>query len=65
MALRALTIDAAEILGVADRLGSLTEGKLANITLMSGDFADEGSVVKTVFVAGKKIDITEDEEDGQ
>ena len=62
-ALRALTIDAAEILGVADQLGSLAEGKLANITLMSGDFADEESVVKTVFVAGKKIDITEEEEE--
>ena len=64
-ALRALTIDAAEILGVSDQLGSLAEGKLANIVLMSGDFANEASVVKTVFVAGKKIDIPEDEEDGQ
>ncbi|MCH7945564.1 MAG: amidohydrolase family protein, partial [Armatimonadetes bacterium] len=64
-ALRALTIDAAEILGVADQLGSLAEGKLANIVLMSGDFADEESVVKTVFVAGKKIEVPEDEEDGQ
>ena len=30
-ALRAMTIDAAEILGVADRVGSIEPGKMANL----------------------------------
>lgn len=61
-ALRALTIDAAEILGVSDKLGSLTAGKIANIVLMDGDFADDETKVKTVFIAGKKIDIPTEED---
>ena len=62
VALKALTINAAEILGVANQLGSLTKGKLANIVLMSGDFADEDSEVTTVFVAGKMTDLTTEED---
>ena len=36
VALRALTLDAAKALGVADRIGSLERGKLANVVLWSG-----------------------------
>ena len=36
-AIKALTINAAEILGVADRIGSIEPGKLANLLVVKGD----------------------------
>jgi hypothetical protein len=58
-ALRALTLDAAEILGVADKVGSIEVGKLANLVLTTGDWEKPDTKVKHVFVAGKKHDIPE------
>jgi imidazolonepropionase-like amidohydrolase len=52
-ALRALTLDAARALGVADRIGSLEPGKLANVVLWSGDPLDRRAQVKMVFVDGE------------
>jgi imidazolonepropionase-like amidohydrolase len=52
-ALRALTLDAARALGVADRVGSLEPGKLANVVLWSGDPLDRRAQVKMVFVDGE------------
>ncbi len=52
-ALRALTLDAARALGVADRIGSLERGKLANVVLWSGDPFDRKAQVKLVFVDGQ------------
>jgi imidazolonepropionase-like amidohydrolase len=52
-ALRALTLDAARALGVADRIGSLERGKLANVVLWSGDPLDRKAQVKLVFVDGQ------------
>ena len=37
VALRALTLTAAEILGVDDRLGSIEPGKIANLIITDGD----------------------------
>jgi imidazolonepropionase-like amidohydrolase len=51
-ALRAVTLDAASALGVADRLGSLEAGKIANLTVWSGDPLTAGAKVKMVFVDG-------------
>ena len=56
-ALRALTVDAAAILGVSDKTGAIEVGKLADIVLMTGDFASADSKVKSVLVAGKKFDV--------
>jgi imidazolonepropionase-like amidohydrolase len=58
-ALAALTKDAAEILGIADRAGTIEVGKLANLVLMSGDWELAESKVKHVFVNGTKFDIAE------
>jgi imidazolonepropionase-like amidohydrolase len=55
-ALRALTLDAAEIYGVADRLGSVERGKIANLIVTDGDLFDEESKVKIVFVEGLKYE---------
>lgn len=55
-ALRAMTLDAATIYGAADRLGSIEPGKIANLVLMTGDFADAKSTVKTTLVEGTRFD---------
>jgi imidazolonepropionase-like amidohydrolase len=54
-ALRAITLTPAEILGVADRVGSLEVGKDANLLLMSGDPLASATWVDTVIVEGKTI----------
>ena len=55
--IRALTLSAAEIFGVGDRLGSLEAGKIANVLVTRGDLFDEKCVRKIVFIDGKKFDI--------
>lgn len=51
-AIRALTLSAAEIYGVADRMGSVEKGKIANVVVMKGDAFDDKSTVEYVFVDG-------------
>lgn len=52
-ALAALTIDAAELLGVADRLGTITKGKIANIVLLDKPLFDKDARIAMVFVDGE------------
>ncbi|MEW5762798.1 MAG: amidohydrolase [Bacillota bacterium] len=52
-ALASVTIEAARILGVADRLGSLEPGKDADIVVMDRPLFDARSRVKAVFVDGR------------
>jgi imidazolonepropionase-like amidohydrolase len=54
-ALRALTLDAAAILGIAGRTGSLAAGKDADLLLLSGDPLDLSSRVEAVVAAGKVV----------
>jgi len=56
-AIRAFTLDAARILGVDDRLGSIEAGKLANLVVASGDLFEDGAKVESVFVDGEKFDV--------
>jgi imidazolonepropionase-like amidohydrolase len=51
-ALRAITLSPAEILGVSDRVGSLTVGKAANLVIWSGDPFEYATQPERVFVAG-------------
>jgi imidazolonepropionase-like amidohydrolase len=51
-ALRAVTLAAAEALGVADRTGSLDKGKIANLVAWSGEPLSREAKVKMVFVDG-------------
>ncbi len=54
-ALKALTINPAAIFGVADVLGTLEPGKIANLTVTEGDiFTDEEAWIAHVFVDGRK-----------
>jgi len=54
-ALRAITINAAEIWGVAESLGSLDLGKTANVVVANGDPLDMKTDVKRVFIDGQEI----------
>jgi imidazolonepropionase-like amidohydrolase len=62
-ALKAVTINPAEIIGVADRVGSLEEGKDADIVVLSGHPFDFRSVVEWVLVDGETAYRREDEGD--
>lgn len=55
--LRALTLDAATLAGVAERLGSLEPGKLANLVVTDGDLFGEKTAVKHVFVEGVPLKV--------
>jgi imidazolonepropionase-like amidohydrolase len=54
-ALRALTLDAAAILGVGDRLGSLEPGKDANLFISRGDPLEVRTQVTHVFIQGRDV----------
>lgn len=54
-ALRAVTINPARIMGVDDRIGSLTPGKDADLCVWSGDPLDVYSRVETAFVDGVEV----------
>lgn len=57
-ALRAITLDAAQILGIDDMTGSIEEGKDANIVISKGDILDmRSSVVERAFVHGREINL--------
>ncbi|NUQ87249.1 MAG: amidohydrolase [Glycomyces artemisiae] len=55
-ALRAVTINPAEVLGVADRLGSLEAGKDADFCVWSGDPLDYYSTVERAYIDGVQVD---------
>ena len=54
-ALKAITINAAEHLGIADRVGSLEVGKDADIVICDGDIMSNLCRVKRVFIEGKEV----------
>jgi imidazolonepropionase-like amidohydrolase len=58
-AVRALTLSAAEIYGVADRIGSIEKGKIANLVVTRGEIFDDHTKVEMVFVDGRKYTPTE------
>jgi hypothetical protein len=51
-AIRAFTLGAAEIYGLADRLGSIEKGKIANLVVTEGNLFGEKTRVKHIFVDG-------------
>ena len=52
-AIRAMTLSAAEILGVGNRLGTIETGKIANLTVSRGDVFSKDKTITHVFVDGK------------
>lgn len=57
-ALKAVTLYPAQILGVADKLGSLEKGKAATLIVTNGDPLDFPTQVETAFIDGRKIDLS-------
>ena len=59
-ALSAITLNAAKILGIADRTGSLEAGKDANIVISEGDILDmKTSIITHAFIQGRQVDLTD------
>src|SRR5699024_3301728 len=54
-ALRAVTINPAKVLGIADQVGSLAPGKLADVAIWSGDPLDVMQRAQRVFIAGGEV----------
>jgi imidazolonepropionase-like amidohydrolase len=55
VALKSITIFPAEIFGVADRIGSLEVGKVANVIVTDGDPLEIVTHVKRLFIGGEDI----------
>ena len=56
-ALNAVTINAAQILGIDAETGTISEGKIANIMLTDGDPLEHATKVKQLFIAGKPVEL--------
>ena len=56
-ALRAITIDAAQLAGVADRVGSLEAGKDADVVLCSAHPFSMDCTIQAVFIDGKQTGV--------
>ena len=54
-ALRCVTLNPAEILGIDNKIGSLEAGKDADIVIWSGNPFDFYSEVEKVFINGKEV----------
>jgi len=57
-AIRALTLDAATILGVGDKVGSLEPGKDATLIVVDGDPLEIRSSVERLFIQGRSVDLS-------
>ncbi len=57
-ALKSVTLYPAQILGVADRMGSLEVGKMANVVVTDGDLLDPRTNIKHMFIGGRMIPLT-------
>jgi imidazolonepropionase-like amidohydrolase len=56
-ALKAITLNAAQIWGVSDKLGSIEEGKSADLMVTDGDPLEAKTNVKQLFIKGKPVDL--------
>ena len=56
-AIRAITINAAELLGVDDRLGSIEPGKVANLLIANGDPLEIPTEVTHVLINGRSVSL--------
>lgn len=57
-ALKAVTLYPAQILGVADKLGSIEPGKLANLVITDGDLLEPTTQVRGLFINGVPVEPT-------
>jgi imidazolonepropionase-like amidohydrolase len=57
-ALRAVTLAPAQILGVADRLGSIEVGKVANLVVTDGDLLEARTKTRHLFIDGRPVPLS-------
>jgi imidazolonepropionase-like amidohydrolase len=57
-ALKAVTLYPAQIMGAADRMGSIEPGKLANLVITDGDILEARTHIRHLFIAGRNVPIT-------
>jgi len=57
-ALKAVTINAAQIWGVADQIGSIEKGKWADLIVTDNDPLETATQVKHMFIKGKSVDLS-------
>ncbi len=57
VALAALTSDAARMAGVDGRLGTIQKGRIANVVVTDGDWIEERTRVRHVFIDGRPVEI--------
>lgn len=58
-ALKAITLYPAQILGVADRVGSLEKGKDATLFVSDGDPLDTPTQITAAWIRGRKVDLND------
>jgi imidazolonepropionase-like amidohydrolase len=58
-ALKAITIYPAQILGVADHVGSLEPGKAATIFVADGDPLETPTQITSAYIDGKSVDLND------
>ncbi len=56
-AIKALTLDAARILGVDSQVGSIEAGKIANLVVVNGDPLEIRSHIQHVIIAGRDVSL--------
>lgn len=54
-ALRAVTLEAAEVLGIAADYGSIERGKVANLVVLTGDPLQPLSRIERVYIRGREV----------
>ena len=57
-ALKSVTLYPAQILGIADRLGSIDAGKIANLVVTDGDLLEPRTNIKYLFINGRLLPLT-------
>jgi imidazolonepropionase-like amidohydrolase len=57
-ALKAVTLYPAQIMNVADRLGSVEVGKMANLVVTDGDLLEPRTHIRYLFIDGRQVPLT-------
>jgi imidazolonepropionase-like amidohydrolase len=64
-ALRALTLTPARVLGLERVIGTIENGKMANLVVTEGDLFSRDGRIRHVFIEGRRFDIRETENTGR
>jgi imidazolonepropionase-like amidohydrolase len=54
-ALKSVTLYPAQVLGVASQMGSIEQGKIANLVIADGDLLEPRTNIKFLFIGGRQV----------